>query len=156
MSTNTEKRKPGSRLAVQPKKRKKWDVEKVRAALRWWVGTVILTLFPTFTTITMAALREDTEVTWELVFNNGELILSAFLIVTSTWIGCYNIKHESILSDIILYTLFGIDCFQLIVYTVFKTNVNNDLHIVAIISVASLFVSIFSSWSWYLLAGKEV
>lgn len=158
MNTNTEKKiQPGKRLAPAPKKKQiKWDVEGARAALRWWVGTVVLTLFPTLTTVIVAALREDAEVTWKLIFNDGDLILSAFLIVTSTLIGCYNIKYKSFLTDIILDFLFGVDCIQLIIYTVFKTNAKNDLLTVGIISTASLFISIFSSWTWYLLTGKEV
>lgn len=52
--------------------------DRKRAALRWWVGTVALTLFPTLTTLVVAALREDTQVTVDLAFNNGELVLSSF------------------------------------------------------------------------------
>ena len=65
MNTNTEKKiQPGKRLAPAPKKEQiKWDVEGARAALWWWVGTVVLTLFPTLTTVIVAALREDAEVT---------------------------------------------------------------------------------------------
>lgn len=149
--------KPGKRLAGRHKKKgRKLNTQKIRAALRWWIGTVALTLLPTLIVVIVAALREDAKVTPDLVFNNGELVLSSFLIVTSTAISCYNTKNKSLLTDIMRYILFGTDFIQLIVYTVFKTNKANNLPTVVIVSIASLVISISSSWTWFLLTNEGV
>lgn len=153
--TTVKKGPPGRRLSGRPSENNQTrKSDSSRAALRWVVGTVILTLFPTLATIIMAILREDSPLSWELILNNGELVLCSFLIVTSTLISCYNIKHQSILTDILLYFLVGIDFIQLIIYTVLKTNTTNNLITVAIVSVISLMISVSSSATWYYMTNR--
>lgn len=126
-------------------------IKNPRAALRWWIGTVVLTLFPTLTTLIVAAVRSDANLTIDIIFKDGELILSSFLIVTSTLVSCYDVKEKTIFTDVILFSLLGSDFIQLILYTVFKTNPENDLLVIASVSIISLLVSIFTSWTWYLI-----
>ena len=133
------------------KHRKGAKTENARGALRWWVGTVVLTLFPTLTTLIVAAVRNDATFDIDIAFKDGELILSSFLIVTSTLVSCYDVKEKSIFTDLILFFLLGCDFIQLIIYTVFKTNPENNIITITIVSLISLAVSIISSWSWYLL-----
>lgn len=144
MSTGTTERQ-------SKEARKTIKMADSRSALRWWVGTVALTLFPTLTTVIVAAVRSDAILTIDIVFKDGELILSSFLIVTSTLVSCYDVKEKSVFTDLILFFLLGSDFIQLIVYTVFKTNPENSLVAIATVSVISLAVSVSSSWTWYLL-----
>lgn len=126
-------------------------VARQRAALRWWVGTVALTLFPTLTIILMALLRGSPPITWELILNDGELILASYLIVTSTLISTYTIKNETFLADVVRFILYFLSAIQLIAYTVIKTNESNNLLTVAIVSIGALIVAICLSWIWYIL-----
>lgn len=137
---------------------KKQKVAQQRAALSWWVGTVVLTLFPTLVTILVVALKEDTTITLELIFGDGEIILTSFLIVASTSLAGYTVKDKTVFTDLVRYILFFLGAMQLIAYTTVKTNDKNNIVIVIIISLASLFTSICASWIWYKLANlsKEI
>lgn len=139
---------------VSPRRRKTDQERKIaqqRAALRWWMGTVVLTLFPTLTTVFIAVLRGDTAITWEFVFDGGELILSSFLIVTSTWISGYTVKDETVFTDLVRYILHFLSFAQLIAYTVIKTNQSNNQITVITVSLSALFISVCISWIWYKL-----
>lgn len=125
-----------------------------RAALKWWVGTVILTLFPTLTKIFIIALRGSTPLTLNVVFDKGELILSSFLIVTSTWISGYTIKDETIFTDLVRYILHFLSFVQLVAYTVIETNPKNNIMTVIVVSLSSLFISVCVSWIWYTLTNE--
>ena len=156
--TDVEKKKKPREtdLEIYYEEERKRKPERQRAALRWWVGTVVLTLFPTLTTLIVAALRWDTIITLDLIFHDGELILCSFLIVTSTLVSCYNVKMKSVFTDGMLYLLFGSDFIQLIAYTVIKTNEKNNLITISIVSIISLIISIVSSWIWYQMTSEGV
>lgn len=130
--------------------------QKRRNALRWWMGTVVLTLFPTLATVLVAALRGEPPLSWELVFKEGELILASFLIVTSTSISAYTVKRETIFTDAIRYILKFLTAFQLIAYTVIKTNSETNSITLIVVSVSALIVSVCFSWIWYKLTSEEV
>lgn len=124
--------------------------KKDRAPLKWWVGTVVLTLFPSIATALMALFRSK-EITLELLIGDGELVLSSFLIIVSTLINYHNIQRKK--SDRIdgLYFILLFGAFlELIAYTSFKTNLEseNNLMTIGLTSAFSLFASIFVSWSW--------
>lgn len=133
-------------------RRKRRRRDRQRAALGWWVGTVVLTLFPTLATFLVVALQENKELTLELIFGDGEIILASFLIVASTSMAGYNVKDKTVFTDLVRYILFFLGAAQLIAYTTIKTNDKNTIVTVIIISVASLFMSICTSWIWYKLA----
>lgn len=131
---------------------RKRRLERQRAALGWWVGTVVLTLFPTLATLLVVALQENKEITLELIFGDGEIILASFLIVASTLIAGYNVRDKTVFTDFVRDILFFLGAVQLIAYTTIKTNDKNAMETVIIISFASLFMSICTSWIWYKLA----
>lgn len=138
------------RPQVQVRTRKRRTAKR-RAALSWWVGTVILTLFPTLSTILVAALHENTPITLELVFGDGEIILASFLIVASTSLAGYNISDKTVFSDAVRYILLFLGATQLIAYTTIKTNDKNEIIVVIVVSLVSMFMSICVSWIWYQL-----
>ena len=155
--TKIKKDPPGKRLASRRNGGDQKQISKKRlAAFRWWVGTVVLTLIPTLFVTIIATFRVDTELNMDLILNDGDLVLSSFLIVTSTFVNCYNTKNESLLTEVIRVLLFLTGSIQLVTWAVFKTNTTNNLKIVAIVSIVSLLISISSSWTWYLLTNKGV
>ena len=129
-------------------------VARQRAALRWWVGTVALTLFPTLFTIFVAVLR-GYPLTLELVLDDGELVLASFLIITSTLISSNTIKNETIVTDAVQYFLYFLSFTQLISFTVIKTNETNHPVTVAVVSFGALIISICFSWIWYILTNER-
>lgn len=124
--------------------------DRDRAPLKWWVGTVVLTLFPSMATALMAFFRGK-EITLELLIGDGELVLSAFLIIVSTLINYHNIqqKNSDSIEGLYFILLFGA-FLELIAYTSFKTNLEdeNNLLTIGLTSAFSLVASIFASWSW--------
>lgn len=149
--TQTEEA-PTRRSVVRNEKK----IAKQRAALRWWVGTVVLTLFPTLSTVLVTVLQGNTSITWDLVFGDGEIILASFLIVASTSITGYTAKNKTVFTDLVRYILFFLVAVQLIGYTIIKTNSNNNPTTVIVVSLAALFISVCMSWIWYLLSDEEV
>ncbi|MDE7055351.1 MAG: hypothetical protein K2O84_11180 [Oscillospiraceae bacterium] len=130
-------------------------MQKRRGSLRWWIGTVVLTLFPTLATILIAALRGHPPLSWNLVFKDGEIILASFLIVTSTSISAYTVKKETVFTDAVRYILKFLSLFQLIAYTAVKTSAKTNPITLIVVSVAALIVSVCFSWIWYKLTSKE-
>lgn len=135
---------------------KKKKIARHRAYLKWWVGTVILTLFPTLSTVLVTILQGKGPITLEMIFNDGEIVLSSFLIVVSTAIMGHPIKNQTVKTDIVRYILFFLGAAQLIGYTTIKTNEQNDPKIVIVFSLAALFLSVCISWIWYKWSNKEV
>lgn len=133
------------------RRRRKRKQDRYRAILGWWIGTVVLTLFPTLTAILVMALQEDKEVSLELIFGNGEIILASFLIVASTLMSGYNVRDKTVFTDLVRDIIFFLGAAQLIAYTTIKTNNQNNIVTVTFISFASLFMSICTSWIWYKL-----
>lgn len=124
--------------------------KKPRAPLKWWVGTVVLTLFPSLV-IALMALFRNKEITLELLIGDGELVLSSFLIIVSTLISYHNIqrKNSDSIDGLYFILLFGA-FLELIAYTSFKTNLENENNLLTIglTSAFSLAASIFVSWLW--------
>lgn len=135
--------------------RKKAKRNRGSDIVKWWFGTVFLTLFPTLLTLVVGILRGIT-ITIELLIANGELILSAFTIVTSTLISSYNKRKNSTFEESIFYTLLMICPLELVCYAVIKTNNHNNLCMVIFVSLISLLTSILISWVWYYLMNKKI
>ena len=91
------------------------------------------------------------------LIGNGELILSSFLIVTSTLFDCYNAggSHSSDTAEIIYYGLIFIDAFELISYTTIRTNENNRALFVYVLSGFFTVTSIVVSRAWNRLTEGE-
>ena len=116
--------------------------------VKWWFGTVFLTLFPTLLTLFVGLLR-GVPITLELLIGNGELVLSSFTIVTATLISCYNDgKRNSPWEEALFYFLLLVCPFELVGYAIVKTNEANKISVVGITSVLCLLTSIFTSWIW--------
>lgn len=132
--------------------------DRERAILGWWVGTVVLTLFPTLVTIFVIALQENKELSLELIFGDGEICLASFLIVASTLMSGHSVRDKTVYSDLARDTLLLLGAVQLVSYTTIKTNDQNNMLVVTIFSFSALFLSICISWVWYQLVdlSKEV
>lgn len=121
--------------------------------VKWCFGTVLLTLFPSLLTLVVGVLR-GTTVSIELLIENGEMILSAFTIVTSTIISYYNKRKNSVVEETLFYTLLMICPLELVCYAVIKTNENTLPCITLVTSIACLLTSIVTSFIWYYLMNK--
>jgi len=124
-------------------------------SLRWWIGTVVLTIFPTLATSLVAVLT-GTSVDWLFLFGDGEMVLSSFVIVTSTLISCYNIRTENLfLVDGLYHLMLFIDFFELIAYTAIKINPDNSVAAVCATSFFCLITSVSISWLWTRIIRKR-
>lgn len=118
--------------------------------LKWWVGTVILTLFPSLAKA-LLALSRNIKITLEMLIGDGEIVLASFVIIASTLINYHNFQRKTSKKADRLYfeLLFG-SFTELVVYTGFQTTPDEEKNII-VIGLASLFAliaSIFVSWSW--------
>lgn len=122
---------------------------KKRRHTKWWVSTVILTFFPTFSLMIISILKNTPVEIVELI-DNGELILSSFIIVTSTLFDCYNngTKNFPDKAEKIYFALILIDALELIAYTTIRTNPSNEAMTVYVASGLCTITSIFVSRLW--------
>ena len=103
----------------------------------WWVGTVILTFFPILTSIIINICRNG-YADFNRMVGDGELILSAFLVITPSVMNYFNKK--------IFYLLLFVAFFELTTYTTIKTNPDNIVWVVYIASIICTVSSIIISW----------
>lgn len=141
-----------NRTPTQKPRRRK----RSKGAAKWWVSTVVLTFFPTVSVAFMSLLR-GTPIDMINLIGNGELILSSFLIVTSTLFDCYNAggKHLSDTTEIIYYGLIIIDALELIAYTTIRTSENSQALFVYVLSGFFTVTSIVVSRMWKRLTEGE-
>ena len=129
-------------------------IAKRRATLRWWVGTVFLTLFPTLATTLVILLQGKTQITWDLILGDGEIILASFLIVASTLITSYNVVEVTLSTDVVRYVLIFLIAIQLICYAIVKTTEDIKTATLLFVSFVALFISICISWVWFIMTNK--
>ena len=115
--------------------------------LDWWVGTVILTFFPILISIVMSLCRSGS-VDFKRMIGDGELILSAFLVITPSIMNYYKTKsvQKGKGHKLIFYLLLFVAFFQLTAYTSIKTNPTNIESVVYITSALCVLASIIISW----------
>ena len=113
----------------------------------WWVGTVLLTFFPILVSIVISLCRNGA-VDINRMVGDGELILSAFLVITPSIMNYYrtNPAQNGKEHKIIFYLLLFVAFFQLTAYTSIKTNPSNIAHVVYITSALCVISSVIISW----------
>ncbi len=113
----------------------------------WWVGTVLLTFFPILTSIIISLCRNG-YVDYNRMIGDGELILSAFLVITPSIMNFYKTSsvQENRTHKLIFYLLLFVAFFQLTAYTSIKTALNNKEVVVYITSGLCVLSSTILSW----------
>lgn len=115
--------------------------------LDWWVGTVILTFFPILISIIISLCRSGT-VDINRMIGDGELILSAFLVIIPFIMNYYKVNsvQKKRGHKLIFYSLLFVAFFQLTAYTSIKTNPTNIENVAYITSILCVASSIIISW----------
>lgn len=115
--------------------------------LDWWVGTVILTFFPILISIVISLCRSGS-VDVNRMVGDGELILSAFLVIAPSIMNYYkaNSVQKGKGHKLIFYLLLFVAFFQLTAYTSIKTNPTNIANVVYITSALCVLSSVIISW----------
>ena len=122
----------------------------------WWIGTVLLTFFPIIISI-IICLCQNGSVDFKRMIGDGELILSAFLVITPSIMKFYktssnqNRKNHKLFFYILLFVAF----FQLTAYSSIKTASNNRELVVYITSGLCVLSSILISFRGEIFLTKE-
>lgn len=125
--------------------------------LDWWVGTVVLTFFPIFVSIIISICRNGL-VDINRMIGDGELILSAFLVITPSIINYYRTDpgKKGKVHEKIFYLLLFVAFFELTAYTTIKTNSTNIAIVVYVTSALCVISSVIISWQSELFLKKKV
>lgn len=124
--------------------RKENSVKKSNEMIDWWVGTVILAFFPMIISVIISLCRYAT-VDVNRMIGDGELILSAFLVITPSLISfCKENLYQKGYKLLFYFLLFAA-FFQLVAYTSIKTNPTNIPEVVYITSALCVVSSIIIS-----------
>lgn len=123
--------------------------------LDWWVGTVLITFFPIIISVIISLCRNGS-IDVNRMIGDGELILSAFLVITPSIMNFYKTRSSSEDSahKALFYLLLFVAFFQLTAYTSIKTTLNNKAIIVYITSGFCVLSSIIISWRGEKLLAK--
>lgn len=129
---------------------------KGKNPVKWWVGTVILTFFPTISVAITGGLRGSPLDLLQLI-GDGELILSSFLVAVSTLINDYNINKEAVSkqTENAFYGLLLVSFLQLIAYTTIKTNEKTSLGVVLVVSSLCIITSVVISYFLHRFMERE-
>ena len=111
----------------------------------WWFGTVFLAFFPMLFSVIADFYRNGTVDIYR-IFGDGELILSSFLITTPSLMNLHKKGNIKNIYKLLFYVLLFAAFFQLIAYTIIKTNATNNPIVVYITSGLCVISSIFISW----------
>lgn len=148
MAVKTRRKRIGKRIGP-PQRNEQARPITGKSSIKWWVSTIGLTFFPTFSLMLICILR-NTPFEFIDLIKNGEIILASLLIVTSTLIDCYNDaeKKKSSKAEGTYYSLIGVVLLDLITYTTIRTDPESKSLTVYIATVLSVIISIFVSWYW--------
>ncbi len=119
--------------------------QKSSEMIDWWVETVILTFFPIIISVITSLCRYST-VDINRMIGDGELIISAFLIITSSLINfCKKNLYQKGYKRL-FYFLLLIAFLQLVAYTSIKTNPINIPEVVYLTSALCVISAITISF----------
>ena len=132
------------------KKRKssinKKEIEKREKGflIEWWLGTVVLTFLPTFFLI-LISLIKDHFVDFDSIIGEGELVLSSFLVLSSSIVSLYKSSgRKSTNKSILFYISSFVAALQLVSYITIKV-VPKDMLTIYITSALSVVSSLITS-----------